>query len=119
MTTPQDEAGVIAVLIERFEEQRLPRLLDIKAMVDRGEKLADHDLAFLEEVLTDAVENGPRFAKHPEYKNLAGKCSTCLRRECEAKTTYVIGVDIGLARSIRGCAHTWEAAWEQANRRAS
>jgi hypothetical protein len=73
MTTPQDDAGVIAVLIERFEEQRLPRLLDIKATVDRGEKLADHDLAFLEEVITDALENGPRFAKHPEYENLAGK----------------------------------------------
>ncbi len=73
MTTPQDDAGVIAVLIERFEEQRLPRLLDIKATVDRGEKLADHDLVFLEEVITDALENGPRFAKHPEYENLAGK----------------------------------------------
>lgn len=84
MTKPQDDTGVLAVLLERFESQRLPRLLDIKAMVDRGEKLADHDLAFLEEVMTDALENGPRFAQHREYETLAAKV-TGLYREITEK----------------------------------
>ena len=73
MTTPQDDAGVIAVLIERFEEQRLPRLLELQAKVDGGEKLLDYDLAFLEEVMADTLSNGPRFSSHPEYQTLAGK----------------------------------------------
>jgi hypothetical protein len=73
MTTPQDDTGVLAVLIQRFESQRLPRLLELKAKVDGGEKLLDYDLAFLEEVMADAVSNAPRLSGHPEYQALAGK----------------------------------------------
>lgn len=73
MTNPQDDAGVLAVLIERFETQRLPRLLELQAQVNAGEKLLDYDLAFLQEVMADAVSNGPRFSNHPEYQSLAGK----------------------------------------------
>jgi hypothetical protein len=83
MTTPQDDNGVLAVLIQRFESQRLPRLLDIKATVDRGEKLADYDLAFLEEVMTDALENGPRFAQHREYEKLAAQVTSLYREITE------------------------------------
>jgi hypothetical protein len=54
MTEPSGDAGVISVLIERFEEQRLPRALEMKERVDQGEKLSDIDLAFLKEVFADA-----------------------------------------------------------------
>jgi hypothetical protein len=68
---------------------------------------------------SDAIaysERSRKFSDDSRYKNLAGKCSTCLRRECEAKTTYVIGVDIGIAMSLRGRGHTWDAAWAEAEK---
>ena len=73
MSNPQDQAGVLAALMQRFETQRLPRLLDIQAKVDAGEKLPDYDLAFLDEVMADAVSNGPLFSDRPEYQALAVK----------------------------------------------
>jgi hypothetical protein len=50
---PEDK-GVAAALIERFEKWILPHALEIKAKVDRGEKLDDFDIDFLENELKDA-----------------------------------------------------------------
>lgn len=65
--------GVIAALIERFTTQRLPRLLKLKEQVERGEKLGDLDITFLEEVFADAGQNLSLGARHPEYKELESK----------------------------------------------
>jgi len=69
---PQD-AGVIAVLLERFEKQRLPRAQSLKEKVDRGEVLDEYDLAFLEEVFADASSIKPLADRHPEYQELVAR----------------------------------------------
>ncbi len=70
MSESEKEAGVMAVLIERFQQQRLPRTLDLKKKVDDGERLDEWDTAYLEEVLEDAEEVLQLVDKHPEYQDL-------------------------------------------------
>jgi len=67
------EAGTIQVLLQRLNDIRLPKALDLKKKVERGEKLDSYDLDFLETVLADATSVQGLAAKHPEYKPLVGK----------------------------------------------
>jgi hypothetical protein len=48
---------ILEALLERFEKQRLPRLLDIEIKVEQGEKLDKYDIGFLEEVFSDTKDN--------------------------------------------------------------
>jgi len=67
------EAGTIQVMLQRLNEYRLPRALDLKKKVDRGEKLDSYDIEFLETVLADANSAQGLITKHPEIQPLVGK----------------------------------------------
>jgi hypothetical protein len=71
MTLSQKEAGLVEVVLQRLEEQRIPRALDIKERVDRGERLSDLDLSFMDEVLQDTIEAKPFLDQHPEWQELS------------------------------------------------
>ena len=73
MSKKSSDAGVIAVLLERFNSQRLPRALSLKEKVDRGETLSDADLAYLEKIFSDFTQVGPIVDRNPEYKPLVAK----------------------------------------------
>lgn len=61
------ELAVIYALIERFEKQRLPRLLDIKNRVDRGGVLTESDIRFMLEIADDAQRSKRLIDRHPEW----------------------------------------------------
>ena len=73
MSESSEDLGLITVLLQRLETQRLPRALALKEKVDRGELLDDFDLGFLEEVFADTSSIRPFLAQHPEYQDLAAR----------------------------------------------
>ena len=70
MNNKKKDEGVVEVLLERFEKQRLPRLLEIKKHVDAGMLLSETDLLFLEKVNKDALNAEPLVKRHPEFEEL-------------------------------------------------
>lgn len=73
MSESSVEDGVILALIERFEKQRLPRLLALKEQADRGEMLSDTDIEFLSVVIHDAQESKHLIDRHPEWQAFCSK----------------------------------------------
>jgi hypothetical protein len=69
----KDDAGLIQVLAQRMETQRLPRALSLKDKVDQGETLNEFDIHFLEEVFQDAQQIMPLVDRHPEWQDLAAR----------------------------------------------
>jgi hypothetical protein len=73
MKDPTGDKGTIQVLLDRLNNFRLPRALDLKKRVDAGEKLSDHDIEFLGRVMEDSAQAQALVARHPEFQALAKK----------------------------------------------
>ncbi len=73
MTNASKDAGLIQVLAERFETQRLPRVLSIKEKVDEGKVLDKFDIELLEQIFKDANTIKPLLDRHPEWQPLAAR----------------------------------------------
>jgi len=67
MTDSAGELGVIQTLVDRFERQRLPRLLELKKRVNKGEVLSEQDIQFLAQVICDAQQSKRLIDRHPEW----------------------------------------------------
>ncbi len=73
MTDVDKDTGIIYVLLERMEKLQLPRALDLKALVDRGDTLFSTEIDFLSQVLSDAQQIQPILERHPEYRELVAR----------------------------------------------
>jgi len=73
MDQESKDEGVILALLQRFNTQRLPRLLSLKDKVDKGEVLNEHDIEYLSSVFSDAKITEPYLLRHPEYNDLIAR----------------------------------------------
>jgi hypothetical protein len=84
MSNDIEDTGMIEALLQRLNDFRLPRLLELKERVDHGETLTEYDLEFLQGVLEDAHSALPLVDRHRELQPLAAKM-TVLYHEITAK----------------------------------
>ena len=70
MSEATEDIGVIIALVNRFTEQRLPKVIAIRERVELGERLSEYDIKFLDEILKDANRIMPLVDKHPEWEPL-------------------------------------------------
>lgn len=70
MNDSSRDEGLVAVLMQRLSDQRLPRALALKEKVDEGGLLDDIDISFLEEVFADTSKIKPLLDRHPEHQEL-------------------------------------------------
>ena len=83
MTRSSADTGVILALMQRFNEQRLPQALALKARVEQGERLSERDIAFLEKVFSDANHAMPLIDKHPELQPIATRAMSLYKEITE------------------------------------
>jgi hypothetical protein len=73
MSGTTDDTGLVMVILERLEKQRLPLALEMQDKVERGERLDDLELRHLQEMVSDANQIRPLIEQHPEYQALAAR----------------------------------------------
>jgi hypothetical protein len=73
MSDKTEDTGVIEAVLQRLNDFRLPRLLELKERVDGGETLTEYDLEFLEHVLEDGRSVEGIIKRRPEVQPLAAK----------------------------------------------
>ena len=86
MSTKDKDKGVILVLLERFNKQRLPRALSLKKKVDSGELLDDYDHKYIKELQKDTSEVMLIIERNPEYKDLAANIINLYKEIIEKDT---------------------------------
>ncbi|MCZ6897367.1 MAG: hypothetical protein O7D95_01470 [Betaproteobacteria bacterium] len=64
------DLGAAITLLERFTKQTLPKILEIKKRVDRGELLDERDIYFLQKQHERFNEVRTLVDRHPEYQEL-------------------------------------------------
>ena len=73
MRQQDKDTGTIAALMKRYRTYRLPRMQRLLARVREGGRLSDEDIAFLERVRKDSVDNQALLKRNPEYQDLANR----------------------------------------------
>jgi hypothetical protein len=84
MSNDTEDTGMIEAMLQRLNDFRLPRLLELRGRVEGGAKIDQYDIDFLEQVLKDAHAGQALNDRHPELQSLVAKL-TALYHEITSK----------------------------------
>jgi len=73
MDPKQHDTGIIIVLLQRFEKQRLPLIVEMELRLENGDNLSEFDIDYLSDALHDARKILPYLDRHQEYRPLLAK----------------------------------------------
>ncbi len=73
MTESWQNDGVAVALMQRFQTQRLPRAIELKKKVDKGEMLNDYDLQYLQQVEEDSKQLAGILHRYPDLQPIVDK----------------------------------------------
>ena len=73
MDPKQHDTGIIIVLLQDFEQQRLPRIIAMEQRLDNGDNLSEFEIDYLSEALQDTRKILPYLDRHQEYRPLLAK----------------------------------------------
>lgn len=73
MNDHPEDAGLLAILMERGKRQRLPRALALEEKMNKGELLSNFDIEFMEDVFESFTENRALLDRHPEYQDMVSR----------------------------------------------
>ena len=64
------ELGIVQAVLKDFNENKLPRVLDIKRRVDNGEKINSDDINLLDDLI-EMSQGSEKFVEdHPDFAEL-------------------------------------------------
>jgi len=65
-----DDKGTLQVVLQDYQQHKLPRMLVIKDHVDKGRLLSDIDLRFLKDMYREIHEYQSFIEEHKDYRVL-------------------------------------------------
>lgn len=68
-----NDTGIMLVILQCFERQRLPRVIEIKQRLDLGYLLNEFEIECISEALHETRSLLPYLDRHPEYMPLASR----------------------------------------------
>ena len=66
----ENAEGLIELLVERFETQQLPRILELERSVAAGNTITEFEQEFLEAVCREAIQSKQLVDQFPQYQPL-------------------------------------------------
>jgi hypothetical protein len=73
MSDETADQGIIQAVVDRLEKIRLPTALQLQEKVNKGEKLNELDLDFLDNAFQDARKIRGMLDRYPEWQPLAAR----------------------------------------------
>lgn len=70
MKASKNAEGLIELLVERFETQQLPRILELERSVAAGNTITEVEQEFLEAVCREAIQSKHLVDQFPRYQPL-------------------------------------------------